>query len=64
MKTREEMIAAIDEIVKEAEASDFTFVAGIDADGLTTIVATGNNLTRLGMAHVMRDCIKNDIKKS
>lgn len=62
MKTREEMLAAIDEIVREAEASGFTFIAAIDSREITTIAATGNKMTRLGMAHVMCHLLSKDCK--
>jgi hypothetical protein len=53
MKTREEIVAAINEISSEAAQSGFTFCAGLDAEGVVLIVSVGNYLTVIGLADWM-----------
>ena len=50
MKTRDEFVAAIKEMVDESAKSGFSLVIGFDANGACVLAGAGNTLTTLGLS--------------
>jgi hypothetical protein len=62
MKTREELIAAMDMICAEASKSGFSFCAALNHDCKITTVIAGNPMILLGLSDLLKREVLNDLR--
>jgi len=63
MKTREEIVAAIMEISREASLNDFTFCAMLDAEEIATLVQIGRPHVAVGLCANLQHSLLHKIEK-